>query len=165
MQRFINAFWWLFMTAVLLGLVLPSTAARAAVGTLSDSSGEVVAWGHNGQGQTIVPTGTFIGVAGGDNHSLAIRTDGTLSGWGFDSSGQSTVPAGTFRAVAGGGFHSQGIRTDGTMAGWDERRICFTYPKLNSVERRETLQGGPEATHETPMDGFFVFAASQPLMR
>ena len=65
-----------------------------------------------------VPEGTFTDVAGGEVHSLGLRTDGTLAGWGWNYYGQATVPAGTFTDVAGGGSHSLGVRTDGTLAGW-----------------------------------------------
>ncbi len=59
-------------------------------------------WGHNGYGQTDVPTGTFTAVAAGRYHSLAIRSDGTLAGWGDNTWGQIDVPTGTFAAFAGG---------------------------------------------------------------
>ena len=67
--------------------------ARANVGTLADSSGEVVGWGDNVAGQTTVPAGTFTAIAAGDAHSLGIKSDGTLAGWGDNNYGQTTVPA------------------------------------------------------------------------
>jgi peptidyl-tRNA hydrolase len=94
---------------------------RAAVGTLADSSGEVVAWGFNFFGQTNVPSGTFIAIAaGGSNHSLGIRSDGFLAAWGNNSQGQTTLPFSfsAHTAVAAGGFHSLAIRSDATLVGW-----------------------------------------------
>jgi alpha-tubulin suppressor-like RCC1 family protein len=100
----------------ILSMLLKSTdnVVKAAVGTLADSSGEVVAWGRNVEGQTIVPAGSFIAVAGGLTHSLALRADGTLAGWGDNTGGATTVPAGTFTTVAAGSHYSLALRSDGT---------------------------------------------------
>lgn len=109
--------WFAWLLAI---LALYSNAAGASVGTLADSSGEVVAWGSNFDGQASVPAGTFAAVAAGSSHSLGIRSDGTLAGWGDNAHGQTNVPTGTFVVVAAGVAHSLGIRTDGTLAGWGE---------------------------------------------
>ena len=98
-------------------------AARATALEITGGSpiegGPLAGWGRNiNNGQADVPPGTFTAVAGGEYHSLAIRTDGTLAGWGTNNYGQTDVPAGTFTAVAGGNYHSLAIRTDGTLAGW-----------------------------------------------
>src|SRR5690242_14588942 len=47
------------------------------------SNGTVQAWGYNGQGQAVVPSGLsgVIAVAGGDEHSLALKSDGTVVAW------------------------------------------------------------------------------------
>jgi hypothetical protein len=86
--------------------------------TLADSSGEVVAWGDNSQGQLDVPAGAYTRIAAGERHSLATRSDGTLEGWGDNSAGQLAAPAGTFDSVAAGHGHSLATRSDGTLAGW-----------------------------------------------
>ena len=45
-------------------------------------SGSLIAWGWNDDGQTNCPPGSNIfAVAGGRNHSLALKNDGTLTGW------------------------------------------------------------------------------------
>jgi hypothetical protein len=90
----------------------------ATIGTLADSSGKLVAWGANDFGQSAVPDGSFIAVAAGGHHTLAIRPDGTLAGWGDNGYGQVDVPVGAFRTIAGGMWHSLGIKTDGTLVGW-----------------------------------------------
>ncbi|MBL9030660.1 MAG: hypothetical protein JNM80_03010 [Phycisphaerae bacterium] len=77
--------------------------------------GAVVVWGQE-IGTT--PAGNFIAVAGGDDHALALRSDGTLVGWGRNDSGQATVPTGTFKAVSTKFRTSVGLRTDGTIAQW-----------------------------------------------
>jgi hypothetical protein len=84
-------------------------------------------WGWNDYGQTTVPSGTFVAVAAGLYHGLAIRTDGTLVGWGYNGYGEIDVPTGTFTAVAAGFYHSLAIRSDGTLAGWGDN----TYSQIN----------------------------------
>ncbi|HPL75462.1 MAG TPA: hypothetical protein PKW18_12965, partial [Candidatus Sumerlaeota bacterium] len=59
-------------------------------------AGRVVAWGDNSEGQCNVPadaSNSVVAVAGGVNHSLALRSDGRVVAWGYNASGQSTVPA------------------------------------------------------------------------
>jgi hypothetical protein len=46
------------LTVLLLFLTTGRGTIWAAVGTLADSSGEVVAWGENTAGQTTVPSGS-----------------------------------------------------------------------------------------------------------
>jgi alpha-tubulin suppressor-like RCC1 family protein len=66
------------------------------------------------------PAGTFKAIAaGGGDHALAIRDDGSLAAWGWNAYGQLNVPVGNnFKQVAGGYGHSLALRTDGTLAGW-----------------------------------------------
>ena len=68
-------------------------------------------------------------VAGGGNHSAAVKTDGTLWTWGYNFFGQlgngaatdrsspgTTAGGGTnWRQVASGGNHSAAVKTDGTL--------------------------------------------------
>src|SRR5262245_33083277 len=66
-----------------------------------------------------VPAGTAVGsIDAGQNHTCAIRSDGTVACWGWNEYGQSTPPSGTFIQVSGGGQHSCGVRTNGTIACW-----------------------------------------------
>jgi len=105
-------------------------------------------WGLNSYGQLggntltnrSTPVTTFAGgtnwkqVAGGNNHTAAIKTDGTLWTWGSGSSGQlgdnaannRSTPVTTFAggtnwkqvACGGGGNHTAAIKTDGTLWTW-----------------------------------------------
>jgi hypothetical protein len=84
------------------------------------SDGALAGWGENLDGQTNVPSGTFVAVAAGRMHSLGIRADSTLVGWGHNYFSQIDVPSGTFSAISAGGFHSLAIRADGTLVGWGE---------------------------------------------
>ena len=71
-------------------------------------------------------------MAGGNLHTAAIKTDGTLWLWGFNNIGQlgnnnvtrqsspvQTVSGGTnWKLVFNGGYHSAAIKTDGTLWLW-----------------------------------------------
>src|SRR5207249_1564900 len=110
--------------------------------------GTLWGWGDNSSGQlgngtntnarTPQPIQTNVTwriVAGGDNHTVALREDGTLWAWGGNSDGQlgngtftrtntpqpiqTTV---TWRAIAAGGHflrgHTMALRADGTPWSW-----------------------------------------------
>jgi hypothetical protein len=81
---------------------------------------QLQAWGSNSDGQvSSVPAGdTYVAVAAGDAHGLALRSDGTVVAWGRNRYGECSVPAGTYRAIAAGADFSLAIRTDGTLAAW-----------------------------------------------
>jgi len=61
-----------------------------------------------------------VAVAGGQMHSLALKSDGTVVAWGRNIEGQCDVPAGlgSVVAVAGGGYHSMALKADGTVVAW-----------------------------------------------
>ena len=84
------------------------------------AAGRLAAWGDNTKGQCTVPGGSsFIAVAAGPNHGIALRSNGSLAGWGDNTFGQATVPAGNdFVTIAAGYQHNLAIRADGSMEGW-----------------------------------------------
>lgn len=88
----------------------------------SSLPGVVVAWGDNASGQLDIPTGltNAVAIAGGGNHSLALKVDGSVVAWGDNSSGQTNVPASLSNviAVAGGYAHSMALKSDGTVMAW-----------------------------------------------
>jgi alpha-tubulin suppressor-like RCC1 family protein len=59
-------------------------------------------------------------VAAGNDHALALKSDGTVTAWGADYAGQRTVPAGLagVTAIAAGGYHSLALRSNGTVVAW-----------------------------------------------
>lgn len=130
---------------------VPNTWTAAGMGSRGTAAvaqdGTLWAWGANDAGQlgtgptdtdahpvpSLVSTETvWADVAVGDDHTLALRTDGTLWAWGGDAAGQlglgettATVDspaqvgrAGDWAAVAAGRFFSLGIKTDGTLWAW-----------------------------------------------
>jgi alpha-tubulin suppressor-like RCC1 family protein len=76
------------MAASVMGVVLASPAQTAV------QTGTPLAWGANGGGQTNVPDGLtdVVDVAGGSNHSLALKYDGSVIAWGLNQFGQTSVP-------------------------------------------------------------------------
>jgi alpha-tubulin suppressor-like RCC1 family protein len=108
--------------------------------------GTLFTWGSNFIGQLgdntttdrSTPITTFAGgtnwkqVSGGNSHTAAIKTDGTLWTWGGNGNGQlgnntavdrltpvTTFAGGTnWKQVSGGGGHTAAIKTDGTLWTW-----------------------------------------------
>jgi alpha-tubulin suppressor-like RCC1 family protein len=112
------------------------------------SAGTVWGWGYNFEGalgngtgnndinapvQTAFSGGTIItAIAGGGDHSLAVRDDGTVWAWGYNVYGAlgdgsavqvRTTPVQVYgltgiTAVAGGNYHSLALKGDGTVWAW-----------------------------------------------
>ena len=122
--------------------------------------GWVGGWGYNGQGQIgdgsttqrTTPVNSLSGesgattymqnmvsIAGGNYHTVAIRSDGSVFAWGYNnpygqvgmgstSANQTSAKAvlgvggigylDSVTSVAGGAFHSAAVKTDGTVFGW-----------------------------------------------
>ena len=123
------------------GSILESSGASGLVVTP-----ELWAWGRNNNGQLginntsnkFTPVTTFSGgttwkqIAGGSNHTAAIKTDGSLWVWGDNSSRQlgdntatnRSTPVTTFagstdwKSVACGANHTLAIKTDGSLWTW-----------------------------------------------
>jgi hypothetical protein len=81
----------------------------------TQAAGPLVGWGYNEFGQIDVPAGTYIAVAAGSYHSLAIRADGTLVGWGYNGDQQINVPPGTFTAITTSSNHNLGVCPSNTF--------------------------------------------------
>jgi alpha-tubulin suppressor-like RCC1 family protein len=93
--------------------------------------GFVLGWGSNATVVNPSVLGSIrdvVGLAGGANHGLALRTDGTVSAWGTNTSGQASVPAnlastnpvGFARAVAVSAAenYSVALLADGRVQFW-----------------------------------------------
>jgi hypothetical protein len=59
-----------------------------------------------------LPNTGFIGAAGGDAHSLGIKTNGSIVAWGYNTYGQCNVPSPNsgFTGAAAGNVHSLGLK-------------------------------------------------------
>ena len=117
---------WRWLPAVLMVLVvLAQSAAPAAYAFQPPPSCTVVGWGDDAAGQATPPAGlsdVIAIAAGGEEHSLALKSDGTVVGWGDDGEGQATPPAGLsdVTAIAAGGLHSLALKSDGMVVGWGD---------------------------------------------
>lgn len=129
----------------------PQTAGKStvvAVGvnhslSIKQPGGALFAWGNNqfgqlGTGNTVSQTspvwvsGTYISVAGGAAHTVAVRRDGTVWAWGKNDKGQLGQPTGVTQsatplqvpglsgvvAVAAGLYYSAALKADGTVWAW-----------------------------------------------
>ena len=77
---------------------------------------------HTAYVDPAVATDTPLAIAGGYNHSLALKSDGTVAAWGGNGFGQTNIPVGLSNvvAIAGGRYHSLALKSDGTVAAWGE---------------------------------------------
>jgi len=82
----------------------------------------IVGWGLNDQGQASRPAAaTYVAIAAGGKHSLALRADGSIVGWGSNTFGQASPPAGTgYVAIAAGTNHSLALTEGGSIVGWGD---------------------------------------------
>ncbi len=136
----------------------------------SKSDGTLWAWGHNingqlGNGSTTDQTtpiaissvqSGMLSVAAGGNHTVAVKTDGTLWSWGANYAGQlgdgtgvqktSPVQVGMdnkWITVALGFGHSIGLKSDGTLWAWGYN----TYGQLGdgtTTSRNSPVQIGTD---------------------
>jgi len=103
---------WVLLAAVALGL--PKLSAQTSL----------VAWGHNGFGQTNVPAAVTDAVAisasASGDHTLALRETGEVVAWGANEWGQATVPEGLADvvAVSAGGLDSLALTREGLVVAW-----------------------------------------------
>jgi alpha-tubulin suppressor-like RCC1 family protein len=124
-----------------LGAVIGTGAAALVI--MNDDDLDLYTWGFNGYGQlgdgttthrttpTLIGGGDWVGVSTAGDHTVAVRTDGTLWAWGRNNYGQlglgdtadrlAPTRIGTdtnWAKVAAGGYHTVAIRTDGTLWYW-----------------------------------------------
>ncbi|HYG34167.1 MAG TPA: hypothetical protein VEC99_05255, partial [Clostridia bacterium] len=105
--------------------LIVSNAYGAITGGVAQLSvTEIVAWGDDAAQQAQVPAGAtnIAVVAGGGDHSLALRKDGSILAWGDNSFGQSDVPDGITNvvAIAAGLAHSVALDTNGAVWAWGD---------------------------------------------
>jgi len=112
-------------------LVLASGAFALAVPlagpvAAATPAGEVVGWGYNGAHQIDIPDEAKSGatqVAGGCNHSLALKSSGKVVAWGDDTFHQTEVPPGAQSgviAISAGCEHSLALKSNGTIVAWGD---------------------------------------------
>ncbi len=106
------------------------SGAVSATTLAAPTSGSVVAWGFNGQGQTTIPAGLsgVTAIAAGWAHTVALKNDGTVVAWGDNSYGQRTIPAGLSEvtAIAAGVYYTVALKNDGTVLAWGDNSVGQT---------------------------------------
>ena len=61
-------------------------------------------------------------IAAGNEHTVVLKSDGTVIAWGENDSGACNVPAGLsdVTAVSSGAWHTVALQSDGTVAAWGQ---------------------------------------------
>lgn len=104
------------------GSVTSAVATLRVLLTPTAPSSVLSGWGRDDSGELEFPgdASNFVSIAGGYNHALALRADGTVEGWGESYLGATSVPAGLSNvvAIAAGDNHSLALKDDGTVVAW-----------------------------------------------
>lgn len=125
----------------------------------------VTAWGRNNAtfydtetGEDIIPapdtnvpmdlTGVQA-IAAGEQHALALKSDGTVVAWGNHAAGQIAVPAnlGPVVAIAAGGNVSGVVKADGTVQLWGDAQSGILTPPAGLSNVRQLAIGGGNSTN------------------
>jgi alpha-tubulin suppressor-like RCC1 family protein len=133
-----------------------SLAAGVLLGLSCQAPGQIIVWGAISTLTNIPPQATnVVSLAGGDEHCLALRRDGTVVAWGKNSAGQVTVPADLTNVVgiAAGSTHSLALRDDGTVALWGSFYFSGYRGVPDSVTNVVALALGPGAQHAVALRG------------
>ena len=97
------------------------------------STPTIAAWGQDNYGQSTVPAdvGDVVAIAGGSEHSLALRSDGTVSEWGHITTAQPALLRDVVDISAGWG-QSLALKSDGTVVLWGNG-LSWVPPGLSDV--------------------------------
>ncbi|MCX8473660.1 MAG: hypothetical protein ORN85_08425, partial [Sediminibacterium sp.] len=105
-----------------------------------DSLG-VIGWGRNDYSQLNLLAGlsNVVQVATGADHTLALKSDGSVVGWGANNGGQITIPSDLKNVVqiSAGDQFSVALKSDGTAQAWgsnDEERATIPIGLSNIVQ-------------------------------
>jgi len=119
------------------------------------------AYRYNPVGRIFGPGCRDYALAAGTNHSVGLKSDGTVICWGSNTFGQCTVPAPNtnFTAVAAGLSHTLGLKRDGSVVCWglnSNGQCNVPAPNTNFV----AIAGGPNYSLGLKADGAIVYWGS-----
>ena len=158
-----------------------------------NSRGELYAWGDNGNGQLGIGTTTdtelvpqrvgsdsdWETIRAGEDHSLALKSDGTLYSWGGNDRGQlgiggtnnETTPrqvgnADDWKAISAGEGHSLALKSDSTLYAWGANHFGQLGNGENGVnvydeskDKTAPIQIGTDRDWQTVIAGRFYSLA------
>ena len=70
-----------------------------------------------------------VAIAAGGDHTVALKSNGSVVAWGVNNSGQRTVPVAAksgVTAIAAGGSHTVALKTNGAVVAWGADN--FSWP-------------------------------------
>jgi hypothetical protein len=98
---------------------------------------QIVAWGSNAYGASIIPSGLtdIVAISAFNDSSLAVLGNGTVIGWGDYYRGQTAVPSGLTNVVSAeiGYDFAIALKSDGTVTGWGHGTAASVPAGLASV--------------------------------
>ena len=102
----------------LLCLVIGVVVINAGPVWAQTGNGSIIGWGA--EGDAVAWSDNYVAIAGGEEHFLALKADGSIVAWGWCDYGQCDVPAPNayFVAVAAGEMHGLALKADGSISAW-----------------------------------------------
>ena len=126
----------------------------------------ILAWGDDSAGQLDLPIGTtdIVALAAGEDHTLALRRNGTVVAWGDNSLGQNDVPPSLSNvvALAAGGSHSLALRANGMVIAWGDNSRGQTTVPPSAIKVKAIAAGRAHSLALLP-DGTVVAWGNSPL--
>jgi hypothetical protein len=104
-------------------------ALGIAMGTAGAFPSHVEGWGNDIFGQATPPPNLseVMAIAAGSDHSLALRSNGTVVAWGSDFQGETVIPAGLSNVVAiAARGHNVALKVDGSVFVWGHNDAFVT---------------------------------------
>jgi len=159
------------------GVTAIAAGTRHTVALKND--GTVVAWGRNYDGEvTGTPTAAdtpsaiaspvtlegqvlsgVAAIAAGDQHTVALKNDGSVVAWGWNHVGQADVPVAAqsgVAAIAAGMWHTVALKNDGSVVAWGWNHVGQTDVPISAQSGVTAIAAGFGHTVALKSDGSVV---------